>query len=185
MASLHVLKGQIPKQNWALDKDRILIGRNANCDIVLPANDFAVSREHACILRVQGKFFIEDMGSRNGTYINNQPVTARQQLNDSDRIRICDFLFGFHETPPAPKPPLPPEVRPEEPAEEPGELSSFEASVSTSNLFLESQPMEKLRIFIEISNNLSKTLELDRLLPKIADNLFQLFRQADRTFLII
>ena len=58
MASLLVLKGLNAQQSIPLDKDRILLGRNANCDIVLPANDFAVSREHACILRVQGKFFI-------------------------------------------------------------------------------------------------------------------------------
>lgn len=186
MAHLVVLKGLNAKQSIPLDKDRILLGRNANCDIVLPANDFAVSREHACILRMGGTFFIEDMGSRNGTYVNNQPVTERRQLNDNDRIRICDFLYGFHEIPPVPKPPLPPEVRPEQTVDEPEELSNYEASVSsTSQQFLQSQPMEKLRILIEISNNLRKTLELDTLLPKIADNLFQLFRQADRVFLLI
>ncbi len=186
MAHLVVLKGHNNnKQNIALDKDRILLGRNANCDIVLPANDFAVSREHACILRIGGKFFIEDMGSRNGTYVNNQPVTERRQLNDNDRIRICDFLYGFHETVPVAKPPLPPEVRPEQTLEEPEGLSSYEASVSTSQQFLQSQPKEKLRILVEISNSLRKTLDLDRLLPKIADNLFELFRQADRVFLLI
>ena len=186
MVYLLVLKGVNAKQTIALDKDRILVGRNSNCDIVLPATDFAVSREHACILRDQRKFFIEDMGSRNGTYVNNQPITERRQLKDNDRIRICDFLYSFHETPPAQKPPLPPEVCPEQALEEPEGLSTFEASVShSSHQFLESQPSQKLRILVEISNNLSKTLELDRLLPKIADNLFELFRQADRAFLII
>lgn len=186
MAHLLVLKGLNAKQSIPLNKDRILVGRNSNCDIVLPANDFAVSREHVCILRDQRKFFIEDMGSRNGTYVNNQPVTERRQLNDNDRIRICDFLYSFHESPSSEKPPLPPEVRPEQAVDEPEGLSTFEASVSTSSQqFLESQPTQKLRILVEISNNLSKTLELDRLLPKIADNLFELFRQADRVFLII
>ena len=42
-----------------------------------------------------------------------------------------------------------------------------------------------MRALVEISNNLSKTLDLDQLLPKIADNLFQLFRQADRAFVIL
>ncbi|HLJ94564.1 MAG TPA: SpoIIE family protein phosphatase [Gemmataceae bacterium] len=183
MAYLVVLKGQNSKQNIALEKDRILMGRNANCDIVLPANDFAVSREHACILRVQGKFFIEDMGSRNGTYVNNQPVTERRPLNDKDRIRICDFLYGFHEA--TPQPALPSELRPEQTLDEPEGLSSFEASVSTSHQFLQAQPKEKLRILVEISNNLRNTLELDSLLHKAADSLFELFRQADRVFLLI
>src|SRR5205823_11111814 len=101
MAYLLVLKGNDSKRRITLDKDRILLGRNANCDIVLPANDFAISREHACILRLQDKFFIEDMGSRNGTYVNNQAITERRPLNDRDRIRICDFLYSFHETAPS------------------------------------------------------------------------------------
>ena len=75
MAYLIVLKGQNAKESISLEKDRIVLGRNANCDIVFPANDFAVSREHACILRMQSKFYLEDMGSRNGTFLNNQQVT--------------------------------------------------------------------------------------------------------------
>jgi serine phosphatase RsbU (regulator of sigma subunit) len=186
MAHLVVLKGLNAKQRIRLDKDRILLGRNANCDIVLPANDFAVSREHACILRVQNEFFIEDMGSRNGTFVNNEPVTERRLLNDNDRIRICDFLYTFHDPKTVDKPPLPPEVRREQTIEEPEGLSTYEASISSAeHVFLDSQPTEKLRALVEISNNLRRTLDLDQLLPKIADNLFQLFRQADRAFLII
>jgi len=50
---------------------------------------------------------------------------------------------------------------------------------------LETQPArEKLRVLLDISSNLGKTLELDKLLPKIVDSLFGLFRQADRCFLI-
>src|SRR5262245_29416412 len=179
MAYLVVLKGHNAKQSITVDKDRIVLGRNASCDVVFPANDFAVSREHACILRVQNKFFIEDMGSRNGTFLNNQPVTTRQPLKDSDKIRICDFLYSFHETLPAARPPPPPEPPADEGNEGPDEFSTFEASItSTSQLFLEAQPAERLRVMFDISNNLSKTLELDSLLPKILDSLFQVFKQA-------
>src|SRR5262249_31868445 len=96
MAYLYVLKGANANESIALEKDRILLGRNATCDIVFPANDFAVSREHACIVRVANQFFIEDLGSRNGTFLNNQPVTTRTPLNDNDRVRICDFVYSFH-----------------------------------------------------------------------------------------
>jgi serine phosphatase RsbU (regulator of sigma subunit) len=51
-------------------------------------------------------------------------------------------------------------------------------------MLLETQPADKLRGLLEISANLNKTLQLDALLPKIVDSLFQLFRQADRCFLI-
>lgn len=189
MAYLLGLKGPNAKQTFQLDKERTLLGRNANCDIVFPANDFAVSREHACILKIQNKFYVEDMGSRNGTFLNNTQVQARQEVKDGDKIRICDFLYSFHDTKPvAEKPAVAPiaatvDLTPEEP-----ELpASFEASVSSSSshLLLESQPAEKLRALIDISNNLSRTLELDSLMPKIAETLFQVFKQADRCFIIL
>jgi phosphoserine phosphatase RsbU/P len=187
MAYLVVLKGANAKQRIDLDKDRILLGRNASCDIVFPANDFAVSREHACIVRDRDQFFIEDLKSRNGTFVNNQQVTARTQLNDNDRVRICDFLYSFHhpslETT---RPPLPADFAPEPTMDEADNLSTFEASVShSSNLYLEAQPAEKLRVVLDILDNLSRTLELDSLLPKIVDNLFTIFKQADRCFIIL
>ena len=67
------------------------------------------------------------------------------------------------------------------------ESSVVEASVGrlSSAQLLEAQPAEKLKAILEISVHLSKTLELDALLPKIVDSLFQLFRQADRCFIIL
>src|SRR5947208_4433107 len=52
-------------------------------------------------------------------------------------------------------------------------------------MLLDTQPAEKLRLLLEISNNLSKTLDLGSVFPKIADSLFNLFRQADRCFIIL
>jgi serine phosphatase RsbU (regulator of sigma subunit) len=182
MAYLHILKGANAQQSIALEKDRTLLGRNATCDIVFPANDFAVSREHACIVRADGRFYVEDLGSRNGTFLNNQQITARVPLSDNDQIRICDFLYSFHQTLPLARATLAPEPPPEP---EDAEELSVEASVSNSSHVFLDQPNEKLRALIDISNNLSKTLELDPLLPKIVDSLFQLFKQADRGFIIL
>ena len=99
MTYLLVLKGPNAKQTYQLDKDRVLLGRNSNCDIVFPANDFAISREHACIVRQQEKFFIEDMGSRNGTFVNGVPV-KRRELQHGDRVKIGEsqFFFLFEDT---------------------------------------------------------------------------------------
>jgi serine phosphatase RsbU (regulator of sigma subunit) len=189
MAYLVVLKGQNAKQSISLEKDRIVLGRNATCDVVFPANDFAVSREHACIVRVQNKYFLEDLGSRNGTFLNNQQVTARQPLKDSDKIRICDFLYSFHETPQLPAAPtktLAELSEADATIDEADDFSTFEASVSNSSqVFLEAQPAERLRIILDITSSLSKTLELDNVLPKIVESLFQVFKQADRGFIIL
>lgn len=185
MASLLILKGTNTQgQRLELTSDKITLGRNPDCTVVITGH--AVSREHAHILRVQGKYYIEDRDSRNGTFVNNQQISARTPLKDNDRIKICDFLCTFHEGP-GPRP-LPPDLRPEEPEEEePNAASTVEATVGrlSHNQLLETQPAEKLKALLEISTGLSKTLQIDQLLPKIADNLFQLFRQADRCFLIL
>src|SRR5947209_8263840 len=74
-AILQVLKGPNPGKSFALDGDEAVLGRNATCQVVL--NVPAVSREHAVVRRVNGQYFIEDLQSRNGTFVNNQEIKAR------------------------------------------------------------------------------------------------------------
>jgi serine phosphatase RsbU (regulator of sigma subunit)/pSer/pThr/pTyr-binding forkhead associated (FHA) protein len=175
MASLKILKGANEGTDIPLDGDKFILGRNPDCAVVIPVT--SVSREHAQIVRVGGKFYIEDKQSRNGTFVNNQAVTHRTLLNNNDKIRICDFLAAFLDLPPA--------ALPDDGGEEGEGSSTVEAMLEhSSHLLLEQQPAERLRGLLEISSNLSKTLELDQLFPKIVENLFQLFRQADRCFII-
>ena len=171
MAYLKVLKGPDSKPAHQLDKDRLLIGRNATCDIALPQKNYAVSREHARIVRTQSKFIIEDLRSRNGTYVNNTQIQGPVELQDRDEIRICEYLYSFHD-PAAPKP---------------IESILVEASISSSEsqTALEAQPADKVRELIEITNHLSNSLELDSLLPKVVEGLFRLFQQADRAFIFL
>src|SRR6185437_13347574 len=184
MPALHILKGTNEGSILPLDGDKFVLGRNPDCDIVIPMT--SVSREHAVILRIQGRYYITDGDgrgnpSRNHTYVNNQEITARTALKQNDRIRICDFLAAFMDQAYA-TPGEPPDTG--EP-EEHDAASTVEAQLShSSNLLLETQPAEKLRGLLEISANLSKTLDLDALMPKIVESLFLLFRQADRCFVI-
>jgi serine phosphatase RsbU (regulator of sigma subunit)/pSer/pThr/pTyr-binding forkhead associated (FHA) protein len=178
MALLQILKGPNQGTRIPLDGERFVLGRNPECQIVIPVT--SVSREHAQILRVQARFFIEDLHSRNGTFVNNQAITGRTQLKNNDRIRICDFVAAFLESEPAP------DEGPEDEEDEVGGSTTVEATLSQhSSNILETQPADKLRGLLEISASLSSTLELDPLLPKIVDSLFQLFKQADRAFIIL
>ena len=100
MPSLILLKsppeGASPNKNIPLTGDQMVIGRDENgCQIVIPHH--AVSRKHAQITRTGNQFFIEDLKSRNKTYLNNRPVETRTPLNDQDRIKICDFLATYPE----------------------------------------------------------------------------------------
>jgi serine phosphatase RsbU (regulator of sigma subunit)/pSer/pThr/pTyr-binding forkhead associated (FHA) protein len=188
MASLLVLKGGTPGQRLPLEKATIVLGREAkDCDFVI-ANQ-AVSRVHAQISLIDGRHFIEDLKSRNKTYVNNQLVESRTPLNDNDRIKICDFLATFHaESPSERRSPLPAHLRGEQEEELPAEgPSTVQATLSRlpQHQLLEAQPADRLRALLEISNSLGQTLELDQLLEKIADVLLRTFRQADRCFVIL
>src|SRR5439155_24594748 len=103
-----------------LEGDRIVLGRNQDCNVVL--NVPAVSREHAVIRRINEKYYIEDMKSRNGTFVNSKEVTTRTLLKDNDQIKICDNLLRFFEN--APRVPLPADMRRGDDFEEAEEQSS-------------------------------------------------------------
>jgi phosphoserine phosphatase RsbU/P len=168
MASLHVDKGPLQGQIVLLDQEKTVLGRDPDCQVVIPNS--AVSRWHAQIVQVQGRYYLEDLKSRNGTALNDDDIVRRTPLSPGDRVRVCDFEATFHD------------------AEEGFDSSStiVEATIgSGSDLRLETQPAAWLAALLGITAKLSKTLQLEPLLPEIADALLQLFRQADRCFLIM
>ena len=175
MPFLQVIKGGEPNKKYLLVKDKITIGRSPECDVVI--NLGAVSREHAHLLKQGDGYVLQDLRSRNKTYINEQPVNPEgppQPLAHEDRIRICDYVYVYLD--PAP----PPEV-----VENNNSAMVMSSVLSRSASVLEAQPAERLRALLEISNSLSRTMELDALLPRILETLFQVFRQADRGFFIV
>jgi serine phosphatase RsbU (regulator of sigma subunit)/pSer/pThr/pTyr-binding forkhead associated (FHA) protein len=179
MAKLRVLKGPNEGADILLEAEQVVLGRDAlECGIVIPNN--AVSRKHAQITRLQNTYYVEDLHSRNRTYVNSVEIASRVALKHNDKIRICDFVATFLDA--TSEPGRNPDT---DELEEREDSSTVEAMLTpSSHMLLETQPAEKLRGLLEISNSLSRTLELDPLLPKIADSLFNLFRQADRCFLI-
>jgi FHA domain len=66
--------------------DRFVIGRGKHCDLVI--NSGKVSREHAVILREGSDYFVEDLGSSNGTWFNKQRI-KRRKIEDGDEYFIC------------------------------------------------------------------------------------------------
>ena len=73
-------------------KDRFVIGRGKHCDFVI--NSGKVSREHAVISREGSDFFIEDLGSSNGTWFNKQRI-KRRKVEDGDEYFICSDKVKF------------------------------------------------------------------------------------------
>ena len=58
-----------------------------------------MSRQHARILKVGDEHFLEDLHSRNKTYVNDQPVEERRKLSPGDQITICDIVLVFEPAP--------------------------------------------------------------------------------------
>lgn len=164
-----------------LEEDKTVLGRIPTPELDEPT----VSKQHAAILRVKGKFYIEDLKSKAGTFVNDLKLASPTLLKDGDRIKICDFLLAFYEK--APKPPLPQDVQPDnDGAEEPLHNSTEEAMLPpSSKQILGTQPAEMLAMLMDLGTDLTQTLDVEALLPKVVDNLFHVFRQADRGFIIL
>jgi hypothetical protein len=71
-----------------------LIGRTGSSDIALP--DASISSKHARILRTAEGFVIEDLGSRNGTFVNSEKVTEKRLLADGDTVRLGKVILMFN-----------------------------------------------------------------------------------------
>lgn len=86
---LVVLEGETAGQRWVLREETVLIGRSANCDIVLPERQ--ISRHHARIERTpDGRYLLHDLGSKNGTFVNGEEVReAPRELKDGDEIQFA------------------------------------------------------------------------------------------------
>jgi pSer/pThr/pTyr-binding forkhead associated (FHA) protein len=92
---LIVLAGAKDGTQIPLKKDRFVIGRASEC--TLRAGSDAISRRHCAILRVNGAWQASDLGSRNGTYINDQKIESPTQLAVGDVLRVGPLKFRVEE----------------------------------------------------------------------------------------
>src|SRR4051794_4090770 len=76
----------------SLDKDRVTIGRKAHNDIQI--DNLAVSGEHAVIVTILNDSFLEDLGSTNGTLVNNNPV-KKHILQNNDVVEIGKYKLKY------------------------------------------------------------------------------------------
>lgn len=91
-ARLVSYKAEKPDLAFPVPANRTTIGREADNFVQLP--DPNVSKHHAAIVAAQGRWTIEDLDSRNGTFVNGAAV-KRCELKNGDRVRIGSAEFVF------------------------------------------------------------------------------------------
>ena len=105
-SGLGLLTDKRTGQRLELRKDELTMGRVQGNDLIL--TDGQVSSRHCKIFRRESAYFIVDLGSTNGTYVNNDLVSSKQavRLKDDDRIVVArtkelpngarEFVFNQH-----------------------------------------------------------------------------------------
>jgi hypothetical protein len=91
---LLMMEGRKPGQRFFVDQLEFIIGRDEECELVIP--DRQVSRRHARVVLVGDEYLLEDLGSKNGTFVNGKEIRKSYHLEDGDEIQIalcCKLSF--------------------------------------------------------------------------------------------
>jgi phosphoserine phosphatase RsbU/P len=203
VAYLKVEVGSEPGRCYELNRDEVTIGRHDACTILLNEGG-KVSRWHAAISRREGRLYVRDMGSRNGTFLNDAPLGGEPQpLRQGDLLRLCDIVFVFYDDSPAARRRSSTASATdtiEDASETPGVvmvdelpdvstspiISKVDVSGGSSGIWQLTVSAEaRLSALIEISRNLGRALALDEVLPQVLNSLFKIFLQADRGFIVL
>lgn len=86
MVILEILAPDGRKWEEQLESDSIVIGRSNSADVTIA--DRALSRQHARIYRRAGAWFVEDLDSRNGTFLPSGPVRGQREIKAGDRLSL-------------------------------------------------------------------------------------------------
>jgi hypothetical protein len=147
-----------------LDGDRLIVGSAPDSDVVV--DDTSVSRIHAMLHQLNGRWFIEDCGSRNGTRVNSQPVTSMHPLRPNDEVRLGRARLVFCGQPSAGGTPTEAVIeRPPITAREHDVLVALCRPLANGDIFTEPATVREMAAALSVSENAVK-LHLGNLATK-------------------
>lgn len=85
-----------PSQTYHFRKDRVEVGRGANCDLVLTAP--GISTIHAHIVHSEGRCLVIDQNSTNGTYLHGSPIDGPTKVLPYEAVYICSYCLHIEVT---------------------------------------------------------------------------------------
>ncbi len=160
-----------------------MIGRSSES---LPLADQTISRRHAELTPDDGRWFIRDLQSANGTWVNGQRVMDRRLLQPGDQIRTGNTLFVLGRE--APKPTRTYGVRVAKPGEIDSHVEATAASNDDSMIMAVPEPSEaavlQLKVIYELTTLIGTITDRQPLLDEVMNVIFEYF-QADRGFILL
>jgi len=176
MAKLYVINGANQGQSFKLKGDIISVGRSADNDIQV--KDSSISRNHLKILRRGGLYFIRDLESTNGTFVNGKRISSGKdfEVKDGQPIIIGKVLISLGT-----------------PCQEDA-ISVQDAAVAgegaTTGIFTQDRrrphtTTKNLELIYKVSNVLMQSLDIDEILEKILDYIFDLLKRIDRGAILL
>lgn len=207
MAALELVKGNCAQDSIELGDNSTVFGRHPSCRVVLDGTK--ISRHHATVSLSNGGYFIEDLKSANGTFINGKRIDSKQQLFDRDEIRFGSHVFRFrvssdngvsasaakspHEAydnwfmnTDVPTPSWVEGAVSAEPIAADRDDSSIVSTMDAQSSTLTDARAEiKLQAMRQIGSVLGQVVSLRKVLQRILDALFTIFARAEEGFILL
>jgi serine phosphatase RsbU (regulator of sigma subunit) len=167
---------------------RCVLGRHAECDIAdIFAANASVSRFHAVLELLGGRYIVEDKGSRNGTSLNGKRLTERTSLRNGDRLEIAGVELTFYEGADSVGPAGALAAGADrisfvEPAGSLTPLSSLAVAGPSPTIAPVGYSADKLRALVQMLKCLGRSLDIDATLRELLQGLFAIFPQAQSGF---
>jgi len=92
-AALVVIHGEDLGRKYDLGEDDLVIGRSSKCDVEVDQD--SVSRNHARVKHDGSRVLVKDLGSTNGTFVNDEQIDGDHRLRNGDLIKIGRTIFKF------------------------------------------------------------------------------------------
>ena len=177
MSKLYVMNGPLGGRSFELEGDTINVGRSPDNDIQI--KDSSISRNHLKILRKNNKYFIEDLRTTNGTFINGKRVSPGRafEVKDGLPVIIGKVLISLGKTCPEDV------VNVQGSADLPSEFSR--TGIFTLDRRRPITTTKNLELIYKVSNVLMQSLDIDEILEKILDYIFDLLKRIDRGAILL
>jgi len=192
MAKLVIVSGASVGSEFTLKDDNV-IGRQPDCSIVLAEE--SISRKHARVYCKDDRYFVQDLGSTNGTFVNGKLI-EQAEIADRDVLTTGNFMFTFQATEQPPPSNIGQTILSfkQEDVRRPSRvLKVIDAQnydlQSTISTFAEKDNIAVIQRRIATVNRIARTmatiLDIDDILGQVLDDLFDVFSQAERGFIML